>query len=402
MKSSWREHQDRNNDNNDSILNKTSWRCDTPPSPTAAARSSQTFRKVRFPIAERDTVKYRESKKNFFSSSSSSSVAPCSAPPAASSSSSSWAALKDNPLPIALAELPPRLEAFIYADQLPQMDVSPPDVYRRPHTTDRSKWGEAPAAGLAGRHGWSAGSSTSVTDATHRAANGVYWGHFDAKGQREGFGAFVRHNGSWYEGEYHQGLAEGRGRRFYAYSGGLYDGEFHHNMKWGRGTYCWSVLGFVQREGDEDDEEENERKKEKEGCWGGGVTSSSLSPAVATSAAASPSSDAQRTHLDVVQYYDGEYESNQPHGFGILVNEYEHYEGFWVCGQRCGFGRLVRLDGSWYEGEWLRDQPHGVGRELDGDGYYFEGPFSYGAPQGMGYQVVRWQSREGNGRTFRK
>ena len=37
------------------------------------------------------------------------------------------------------------------------------------------------------------------------------------------------------------------------------------------------------------------------------------------------------------------------------------YEGDWVNGERHGFGKCVKIDGSRYEGGWANDKPHGKG-----------------------------------------
>ncbi|XP_055388689.1 uncharacterized protein LOC129617532 [Condylostylus longicornis] len=96
--------------------------------------------------------------------------------------------------------------------------------------------------------------------------------------------------------------------------------------------------------------------------------------------------------------YDGMWEQDLPHGWGIGEIGTGRYEGAWREGKREGMGKYVKwhrpIDGisewsrgfkmgfSTYDGEWKDDLPDGVGVFMDQFGREIRGRFSEGKYDG--------------------
>lgn len=60
--------------------------------------------------------------------------------------------------------------------------------------------------------------------------------------------------------------------------------------------------------------------------------------------------------------YDGQWDGNNRHGFGVCVRpDGTRYEGEWKSNKRHGLGVWIRPDGTKYEGEWANSKPNGQG-----------------------------------------
>lgn len=61
------------------------------------------------------------------------------------------------------------------------------------------------------------------------------------------------------------------------------------------------------------------------------------------------------------EYYEGGFENDNPHGFGVSVTRSGKYEGEWKAGKREGKGKMRFLLGGEYDGEWKNNRFHGRG-----------------------------------------
>jgi hypothetical protein len=76
------------------------------------------------------------------------------------------------------------------------------------------------------------------------------------------------------------------------------------------------------------------------------------------------------------------------HGRGRrILSDGNFYEGEFVCGKACGYGRCMANDDFMYEGYWKADFYHGKGKLVYSSGVYKEGDFVLGKLTGKGIQM---------------
>ena len=107
-------------------------------------------------------------------------------------------------------------------------------------------------------------------------------------------------------------------------------------------------------------------------------------------------------HQENGDYYIGQWNNDandgeKREGQGVCVSASgDLYEGFWDMGQKNGFGRLIKGDGSIYQGKFKNDQPYGAGITIITDfhdlakskaKYNHKGFYRKGLPQGTGVQI---------------
>ena len=81
----------------------------------------------------------------------------------------------------------------------------------------------------------------------------------------------------------------------------------------------------------------------------------------------------------------------QPGGRGIMKFDNKSvYEGQWVDGKRCGFGRLIQENGNMYEGCWKSDLANGYGVFTNLQGYRYEGNWLDDCQEGIGIET--WEA----------
>lgn len=61
------------------------------------------------------------------------------------------------------------------------------------------------------------------------------------------------------------------------------------------------------------------------------------------------------------EYYEGSFEHDNPHGFGVSRTRSGKYEGEWKAGKREGKGKMEFVLGGTYDGEWKNNRFHGLG-----------------------------------------
>lgn len=59
--------------------------------------------------------------------------------------------------------------------------------------------------------------------------------------------------------------------------------------------------------------------------------------------------------------YEGDFENDNPHGFGVGTSRSGKYVGEWKSGKREGKGRMTFTLGGEYDGEWKDNRFHGLG-----------------------------------------
>ncbi len=142
-------------------------------------------------------------------------------------------------------------------------------------------------------------------------------------------------NGDVYEGDFLDGIREGRGVYRYGSNGDKYDGEWRQNRKHGIGKMVYNGKGE----------------------------------------------------------YQGYWENGRRHGEGVFTYPNgDVYSGWWRFGEKEGTGTYqskatkMKMYGDWENGEMSR------GRWEYPNGVFFEGEFENNKPSGRGY----WQFKNGN------
>jgi hypothetical protein len=137
----------------------------------------------------------------------------------------------------------------------------------------------------------------------------TYVGEVDSEDQPHGHGVYKWTNGDVYEGEWHHGSREGKGRCAYG-SGNVYEGHWKDNQKDGKGKFTWES-GDV---------------------------------------------------------YEGEWADDEQHGKGSYTYASGNsYDGHWKHDMKDGKGKFKwAASGNAYKGEWADDKPHGKGKFTNG------------------------------------
>ena len=79
--------------------------------------------------------------------------------------------------------------------------------------------------------------------------------------------------------------------------------------------------------------------------------------------------------------------TNQPNGEGTMVYDNDVvYEGRWVNGDLCGFGRLTD-EGDFYQGGFFDNMKHGLGVMKYKDGRIYDGTFQFDKLEGKGHMT---------------
>eukprot|EP00128_Syssomonas_multiformis_P008024 Colp12_sorted_trinity150504_noHs@16594 len=169
---------------------------------------------------------------------------------------------------------------------------------------------------------------------------GTYEGDRNEAGERHGFGKAVLPNGDMYEGEYINGLREGKGTYKFK-NGARYIGEYKEGKKHGNGV-------LVYPDG-----------SKYEGTW------------IAD----------QRTGYGTYYYvngdtYEGEWEGGLKHGQGTYTYSEtgSKYVGTWVEGKREGPGEWIHANHR-FIGNFSNDQPLGPGKYLYDQGFEQDGTY---------------------------
>jgi radial spoke head protein 1 len=150
-------------------------------------------------------------------------------------------------------------------------------------------------------------------------------------------------NGDVYDGDFLDGIREGRGTYRYGRNGDIYHGEWIKNLKHGIGKMIYNMQG-PPKEGDED------KKPEVK-----------------------------------VGEYQGYWENGRRHGEGVFTYPNgDVYSGWWRFGEKEGTGSYIsKATGMKMLGEWKNGEiSHG--RWVYPNGVYFEGKFENNKPSGAG------------------
>ncbi len=182
-------------------------------------------------------------------------------------------------------------------------------------------------------------------------------------------------NGAVYNGEFSEGLFEGRGKMAYS-DGHIYKGGWKRGKRHGQGKMIYSI-GDIYEGGWIDGRKHGQGKyifsdgTTYEGEWKDGKRHG----------------QGKATYPDGV-VYEGEWKDENPHGQGkIIFSDGDVYEGDWKDGEKHGQGKYIFSDGTTYEGEWKDGEMHGQGKMtlLDGTGY--EGEWKDEEMHGQGKMI---------------
>eukprot|EP00092_Neocalanus_flemingeri_P012921 GFUD01013920.1.p2 GENE.GFUD01013920.1~~GFUD01013920.1.p2 ORF type:complete len:203 (+),score=71.69 GFUD01013920.1:103-711(+) len=127
-----------------------------------------------------------------------------------------------------------------------------------------------------------------------------------------GYGVMKWQNGDRYEGDWVEGLRQGKGKYISKSTGGKYEGEYTSDLKQGKGKYTFS-----------------------NGDW-----------------------------------YDGQWKEGLRHGHGTYVwkDKNEKFEGAWVGGVKEGTGHFTYASGDVFTGPYVAGNRHGLGELVKEDG----------------------------------
>jgi len=158
----------------------------------------------------------------------------------------------------------------------------------------------------------------------------------------------TRADGSVYQGEFLNGLRQGRGICNYP-EGFCYDGDWLNDKATGQGKYT-NLDGSV---------------------YVGGFLNGFRS------------GKGKETLADG-RIYDGQWADNQKNGKGVMTwTDGDRYEGQIKDDNLNGFGKIYRADGGIYEGNFVNGEYHGLGTYYHPDGDVYEGEFSEGVESGQ-------------------
>jgi hypothetical protein len=85
-----------------------------------------------------------------------------------------------------------------------------------------------------------------------------------------------------------------------------------------------------------------------------------------------------------MQYYEGDFKNDKFHGAGNLINNGEIYEGEFIEGVKCGFGKIYYKNGEKFEGQMIDNKRNGIGNLYKKNGEIFEGKFENDLRKGEG------------------
>jgi hypothetical protein len=165
-----------------------------------------------------------------------------------------------------------------------------------------------------------------------------YFGNFNEKGEREGYGVVITRDGHHFSGIFAGDMPQGPGRIIY-----------------NNGDYLISNFTFNQI-----------------------------------------GSSGELHFLTKDTVYKGQFRENMPNGQGELQSSSGEagYSGNWKNGQKHGYGTEKWEDGTIYEGDFQEGQKHGNGKFTWPDGASYEGQFKLNSIHGLGTHT--W----GDGRMF--
>jgi hypothetical protein len=237
--------------------------------------------------------------------------------------------------------------------------------------------------------------SLRFTHASQFADGSIYKGEFDEKGLMSGFGRLDWSNGSFYEGEFSQGLFEGQGKS-YAPGFGTYLGGYSKGMLHGKGR-------LTQQDGSvyEGDFFENQIHGKGKIQYTNGVTyEGDFNQDQQTGKGTFWYADGSIYEGDLVNgkmegsgkmtyengsIYEGEYRNGTMHGKGVLTDgKSQRYSGYFEQGKFSGEGVLTNEEGETLTGEFKSGLLEGAGTKVDADGNKWEGNFERGMMKGEG------------------
>ena len=181
-----------------------------------------------------------------------------------------------------------------------------------------------------------------------------------------------------YKGTMQDGIRAGKGKLTWA-DGSFYEGEFANGLRHGFGLYqlappvraTKTVSGVSARsyEGEWSNGQKHGRGKE---IWPDGDT--------------------------IV----GQFRQGHAHGMCTMVTRSGRYEGMFSEGVRCGKGTFEWHNGSLYEGEWKENRMWGEGKFVSSDNRIYEGSWVQGVREGQGAEITNEERYDGEWKDGKK
>jgi hypothetical protein len=177
----------------------------------------------------------------------------------------------------------------------------------------------------------------------------IYFGQWSFLGKKQGYGIYIKPDGSKYEGFWYDDKIEGLGRYIDKF-GNYYEGQWKNGMANGNGM-------LVVAQG-----------SRYEGNWVNDVQEGF----------------GEEFFTDGTSY-QGTYQNGHKHGQGKFTwNDGSFYKGEFVNSTICGKGILHWKDGREYTGDWLNNKMHGYGTFIWPDGKKYVGNYKNDKKEGNG------------------
>lgn len=212
-----------------------------------------------------------------------------------------------------------------------------------------------------------------------------------------GYGKATFSKGTIYEGEFKNWKRNGHGKMIFS-SGDIYEGEWKDDLKNGHGIITYSD-GFVY-EGEFINDMPvplgtavlkfpNGKKYEgecKNGVPSGKGTMIYPNGMIYEGEFIDGKREGSCTiKLPNGRVFEGNNVDGKPNGYGVLIiSNREKYEGYWQDGKKSGQGKYVYPEGSVYEGEFTNDARNGKGKMLYSDGRVYNGEWKDNLFDGVG------------------
>ena len=199
---------------------------------------------------------------------------------------------------------------------------------------------------------------------------GEYEGEVDKFNQPQGPGKMTQANGTVYEGDFKDGLANGSGKCKFS-NGDVYEGEFKNDLMHGKGK-CVYADGEVY-----------------EGNWLNNAMTHGVLKFNGGDVYEGDFVNGERHGIGIMRYtdgdvYEGEYANGQRHGRGKITANGDVYIGTWNHDDRHGIGKCEYVNRDVYEGKWQNNAKNGQGTMTYANGNVYEGEWIDDAKNGQG------------------
>jgi hypothetical protein len=174
-----------------------------------------------------------------------------------------------------------------------------------------------------------------------------------------------------YIGSMEDGIRSGKGKLTWK-DGSFYEGEFHNGLRHGFGLYQLAppIRSTKEKKG--------MQARSYEGEWRNGQR-------YGKGKEIWPNGD----------ILVGSFKYGKAHGMCTLVTRSGRYEGQFMDGMRSGQGSFEWHNGAIYEGEWALNRMSGFGKYVSSDNRIYEGEWVNGVREGTGAEITNEERYDG-------